>query len=202
MRFESDTGDHQNLLRKDVAGAAALYIFRRENLGPGDKIKWFGGTVSTDLISVEGSTTVGQDTWYFTAVTLVDGGAIDVWLSTGMGTFASDGNGTDTTTTTHGVGAGQLTIGRAGDDPAEFLDGAISDIGVWKASALSEGQLKTARLIGSWAVDRTNLKLAANYNGNLDPEPDWSGNDYDGTFVNTPTKFAGNPPIGLMENHL
>lgn len=37
--------------------------------------------------------------------------------------------------------------------------------------------------------------------GDKSPEPDISGNDLDGTLTGT-TKFAGNPPVELIENYL
>jgi len=102
---------------------------------------------------------------------------------------------TDTTDVT-GVDVG-IWIANGG-----AFNGRMADFAIWKVW-IGDNQIKAlGRGVNPMFVSSTKPYLYYPMWNDEDPQPEWGGNSWTGAYNGTLPKFAGHPPIELLETYL
>jgi len=81
-------------------------------------------------------------------------------------------------------------------------DGYIAEVTFWKGTLLGDNQLQAlCRGVNPFFISQTKPSLYMPAFGDQSPEPDYSGNNNDGTLLDT-TKVDTHSPTELLENYL
>ncbi len=176
------------------AGVNAIEdIFCGNNLGYA--FRWHGASATTGalellhtftlLIGASNTQTVTTGVWYHTGVSYNGTNFVFYWNGVAVG------SGSNATT----VSSAQYYIGSSGSG-TEFFNGTLADIASWNvvltaaefaalALGARPGRIRRSSLNGWWPLD-----------GLQSPEPDLSGNKFNGTLV---TAVASNPGPPVMQ---
>lgn len=147
----------QRYFTKGPSGGIGTYVFGKA--GTTHVLQFV--VRATTQITLDGTTALSANTWYFAAA-VVDRGAIQIrlYLATASGDVAQEASVADTTVGTHGSVATGLGIGRETDADNERMNGRIAEASVWNRAlslnelrALKWGNLKDrAGLIACWPL--------------------------------------------------
>jgi len=214
LRIDGNVGDPQTVLicyqMPDTSGEGKFIIAKQDNFSNGRGWYFFAltsGFMSFNFIgqasnakTSDGDSTIDDDNWHVCCGTVdntANASGINIYVD---GSADSMTTGSDNLTVTT-VGAETMRIAcREGCTFGEFN----GDFGMWAQWDTEFGAARAAALtsgVNPLGFGKVGMRLFVSIFGNESPEPDWSGNDFDGTVTGT-TKFAGNPPIELMENYL
>lgn len=171
VRHDSLT-NYQRYIHKGASGSVGGYVFGKTDPANGDHLQYV--VTATTLLTVDGTTAMSANTWYFAAV-VVSRGAVQVrlYLATVSGDVVQEASVTDTTVGTHGSIAQGFGVGRNTDTAVEPMNGRVAEVSVW-SRALTVPELRAVKWGG--LKDRAGLLGYWPLWGVADPEPDLSGN--------------------------
>ena len=157
-------------------------------------------TLGNDVIGVldgvawlDSNTAISINTWHFFQLRSNGSNATNVWM---------DGTQLVNTATNPSAPGANFSIGSGGSTSARFCDCEIAHV---IASTLATGGTNMAKNgVNPFIAFYSTVTIKGYYPlANADStEPDYSLNRNHLTATNTPTKFAGNPPVEHIENYL
>ena len=122
------------------------------------------------------------------------------------GTIQTVGAGLDEVATPVGAqGSEAASNKQLGNNSAHNVtwDGYMSEFAAWKGYALSDVRLQAlARGVNPLFVSETKPSIYLSIWGIESPEPDYSGNNNDGTLTSITQAIKAHPPVEHIENYL
>lgn len=199
-----------------IGELSAGRIYQKTNTPPnGGSLFRILATSKMDFFSYRATT---SGTWSQTN----NDATLDAWNSTSVkydsalttndptfchnGTIQTVGSGLTETATPNGASATDAAASMGiGNDvtAATTWDGYLSHVTFWKGEAITNNQMMAmGHGVNPFAIgSSTKPVLYLPIWGIESPEPDYSGNNNDGTLTGT-TKINNNPPIEHMENYI
>ncbi len=151
---------------------------------------------NTTTRTIQGTTAVSLNVWHTETAQYNGDTSRELF-------FEGVSEGTGTASSTFSANFDVISIGRIGDStPGNFMDGELAHGCIWDVT-LSQNELDILqRGVNPFIVDNDNLVFYCPVEGNNSPEPDLIAQALKMTVGGTPLKFAGDPPVELLENFL
>jgi len=111
--------------------------------------------------------------------------------------------GTDTDTFTNAYNNTiATTIGAREAGTDRFCDGKLAYATIWDIDLVANDDVILSRGVNPFLIKNSNIIYFVVVEGNDSPEPNYAEPSATATLTATPLKFAGNPPVELLENYL